>query len=493
MGGIYKRVLGRWISQQQDKCNKSTLGSEKQQVWENFIKEYPELVTKYDKWYHTLQQVKDWIKENKRTPSQVGKESLEKQLGNWISHQTTNYKKRTGAMKDPKKRRAWENYVEEYSDYILDPDKQWYDMLHKLQNFIDENKKRPSTHSKDLAKKSLGIWTCNQTIKYKADVMENEMRQNWKEFIEKYSEIMMNFDEKWSYMLQKLKKFIDENNKRPTKHDENSLGNWTNDQIKNYKKCTGVLKKPEKRKRWAEFVTSYPHLFDTSYLDTPKPKIKTKKSITTIQPNPKSNSNTKSKLKPNNSELSELHKQYKTLHSQNLHTLFQDTPELWHDYHNISEKNEEQFLEQEEIPYNRIIRYLENMKITRKKYVADLGCGKARVAENFQNDHRFRFYNFDHYAYEEIIKSCDISDVPLEDHTVNIAILCLSMWGSNCKEYIYEAYRILEDHGVLLIIEPTKRWIAEDGSNRLEIMLKTAGFSIKPHNKDKFLFLECTK
>ena len=55
--------------------------------------------------------------------------------------------------------------------------------------------------------------------------------------------------------------------------------------------------------------------------------------------------------------ISELHKKYKTMNSTNLHELFKETPALWEEYHSISERNEEEFKEQDELPYRRIIKY----------------------------------------------------------------------------------------------------------------------------------------
>ena len=52
------------------------------------------------------------------------------------------------------------------------------------------------------------------------------------------------------------------------------------------------------------------------------------------------------------------------------------------------------------------------------------------------------------------------------------------MWGSNCKDYIKESYRILDTCGTLLISEPYKRWNELDDEG-------------KPINK--FMFIVCRK
>jgi len=80
----------------------------------------------------------------------------------------------------------------------------------------------------------------------------------------------------------------------------------------------------------------------------------------------------------------------------------------------------------------------------------------------------------------------------------------LAMWGSNCREYIMEAYRILETGGRLYIIEPTKRWSeTEEGefgkviegteAIKLKKLLEENHFSILYEKIEKFCFFECVK
>ena len=160
-------------------------------------------------------------------------------------------------------------------------------------------------------------------------------------------------------------------------------------------------------------------------------------------------------------EISILHQKYKTLKSENLHKMFDEQPELWKTYHEISEENERSFPE-DEIPRNRIINELKKIQTKRTKNVIDMGCGKAQISEYFKDDTRFNFTNYDHIANNDTIISCDISSLPIENNSVEIVILSLEMWGSNCREYIEEANRVLESGGKLYIIEPTKRWSVQD-------------------------------
>ena len=67
------------------------------------------------------------------------------------------------------------------------------------------------------------------------------------------------------------------------------------------------------------------------------------------------------------------------------------------------------------------------------------------------------------------------------------------MWGSNCKKYIEEAYRVLESSGVLYISEPTKRWTDVEYSDKLKKLIKDNGFMIAKEDIDKFTTLVCYK
>jgi len=197
------------------------------------------------------------------------------------------------------------------------------------------------------------------------------------------------------------------------------------------------------------------------------------------------------------SELSTLHQKYKTMNSNNLNDYFKENPEKWRDYHKISKKNEKSFPE-EEIPRNKMIRHLENLPGRRLKIVADLGCGECEIAKHFMHNDRFEFHCFDHVASCELVTERDIKDTGLEYYSIDIVIMSLAMWGSNCKEFLKEAYRILETGGTLLIAESYGRWNKELDENdnpidRLVNMIEANNFKIMKKEEKKFMFIECIK
>ena len=130
--------------------------------------------------------------------------------------------------------------------------------------------------------------------------------------------------------------------------------------------------------------------------------------------------------------------------------------------------------------------------------MGNLGCGFAEINQHFKDNSRFVFHNFDHHSDNELVTEKDIKNTELEDYSVDVAILSLAMWGSNCKEYLKEAYRILDTGGTLLIAEAYKRWNKELDEedkpiNRLVKLLEENNFTIIENIEQKFMFIECRK
>jgi SAM-dependent methyltransferase len=139
---------------------------------------------------------------------------------------------------------------------------------------------------------------------------------------------------------------------------------------------------------------------------------------------------------------------------------FKKNPELWKEYHATRKANFAN-TDPDSIPSNMVIRDLEKIKTKRTKIVVDMGCGEAPIAKHFDGDSRFTFRNFDHQSGgDSMIEEVDISQLPLEDNSVEIAIISLALWGTreNKVKYITEAYRVLETGGKLYIVDSTKKW-----------------------------------
>ena len=131
-----------------------------------------------------------------------------------------------------------------------------------------------------------------------------------------------------------------------------------------------------------------------------------------------------------------------------------------------------------------------------------MGCGSGKISDHYKNDGRFEFLNYDHISANENVERCDISTLPLDNDSVEICILSLAMWGSNCHNYVREAHRVLESNGQLYIIEATKRWSDKDDNDnmiqgqeggKLRRLLEDSGFSVERSTIAKFCLFVCNK
>ena len=507
-----EKTLGQWLSQQNNnyKNKKRSMNDElRYNLWTEFLEDYKKyLISKDEKWDHKFDELKEFINKNNKKPTSDSKQKNEKTLGQWLSQQMNYYKNKDWRIKNEERYDLWTNFLEDYKELFISKDEKWMEDFDKLKEFININKKLPRQKSDNEDEKKIGNWYTSQQKNYnkKTEGIKNSERYDlWSKFLEDYNKYIISFDKRWLKILDELKDFINKNKKKPSQQSKNNneknYGLWLKREFKKYK--DNKLEDKIRYDLFTEFLEEYKQYFDNTTDDntveeeTPKPK----KSMKLKEPTTKESKETpEQRQKRTKSELSVLHQRYKTLTSQNLQKEFQETPELWHRYHAISEENENSF-PKESIPRNRIIQDMNERQGKRTQIVVDMGCGKAQIADHFANDKRFTFINYDHVSSNENILVQDISQTPLEDHSVEICILCLAMWGSNCHDYVREAYRILESGGKLYMVEATKRWTSEatksdesgPPAEKLVSLLEKSGFKIVKSSVEKFCLFICTK
>ena len=93
--------------------------------------------------------------------------------------------------------------------------------------------------------------------------------------------------------------------------------------------------------------------------------------------------------------------------------------------------------------------------------IGDFGCGEARLAATLRSDKslkaQHRIHSFDLVAANSLITACDIAKVPLNASSLDIAVFCLSLMGTNFEDLLLEARRTLKIGGRLLIAEVQSR------------------------------------
>lgn len=103
-------------------------------------------------------------------------------------------------------------------------------------------------------------------------------------------------------------------------------------------------------------------------------------------------------------------------------------------------------------PVDQIISYIQ--KKLPSLVVADFGCGDCKIARSVKN----KVHSFDLAAAGELVTVCDMANVPLRDGSVDIAVFCLSLMGTNLGDFLAEANRVLKMGGVLKIAEVASRF-----------------------------------
>ena len=168
--------------------------------------------------------------------------------------------------------------------------------------------------------------------------------------------------------------------------------------------------------------------------------------------------------------------------------LFQDSPEMFDEYH-------AGFRQQVEVwPENPVDGYVEAVRRrggVRDRYgdkrhgkgrpqegsgpggvaplprtgkvctIADLGCGDARLATVLApeaNKLNVKVLSYDLQSPSPLVTRADIANLPLDSDSVNVAVFCLALMGTNWLDFIEEAHRILHWKGELWVAEIKSRF-----------------------------------
>ncbi|KAL0866664.1 hypothetical protein Bca101_045782 [Brassica carinata] len=168
---------------------------------------------------------------------------------------------------------------------------------------------------------------------------------------------------------------------------------------------------------------------------------------------------------------------------------FNEDPSLFDMYHT---GYQQQMSNWPELPVNSIINWLSSRSSS--FVVADFGCGDARIAKSVKN----KVFSFDLVSKEPSVIACDMSNTPLESSSVDVAVFCLSLMGTNYSSYIKEAHRVLRPSGWLLIAEVKSRFDPNNGGADPKDFVKAVsdlGFSssLKDFSNKMFILLHFKK
>jgi hypothetical protein len=184
-------------------------------------------------------------------------------------------------------------------------------------------------------------------------------------------------------------------------------------------------------------------------------------------------------------EFSRLNNTWGNSYTRTNHERLQADRSQWEEYHSLYRDARESWLV---VPAYEIADRI-NVH-TRGKAIADLGCGEKLLSEKLDAHHVVS--SFDHVAFDDTVTACDITDLPVEDGSFDIAVMSLAIMGRNKEDYFAEASRILDADGVLYVAETGS--LLEDPFECEELLGK---FGLEVRDREflggKFWFVKATK
>ncbi|XP_050544094.1 uncharacterized protein LOC126907094 isoform X1 [Daktulosphaira vitifoliae] len=185
-----------------------------------------------------------------------------------------------------------------------------------------------------------------------------------------------------------------------------------------------------------------------------------------------------------------LNEQFYSSTSQDALTYFKKEPDAFKAYHNG-------YMQQVKLwpvkPLDIIIKKLAPMlkKSSEENpiIVVDFGCGNAKLAQTFSKN---KIHSFDLVAVNNYVTAGDMAHTNLTNASVDVAVFCLSLMGTNLQSFIKEANRVLKIGGIMKIAEVESRF---DNINTFVLQLTKYGFeSIKIDNSNEmFIFMDFKK
>jgi ribosomal RNA-processing protein 8 len=180
---------------------------------------------------------------------------------------------------------------------------------------------------------------------------------------------------------------------------------------------------------------------------------------------------------------------------------FSSNPDLYNQYH---EGFRHQVMDWPVNPVHVIVKWIvSNFQSQSSCVVADFGCGDAELAKRLLKvKHKgkcpFKVHSFDLVASCDLVTACDMASVPIKDESVDVAVFCLSLMGTNLADFIREAHRVLKATGVLKIAEVRSRFESTSKRDELDDFLEVLdrlGFECRKNDRTNkmFVLLECKK
>ncbi|CAE7540266.1 rrp8 [Symbiodinium natans] len=162
-----------------------------------------------------------------------------------------------------------------------------------------------------------------------------------------------------------------------------------------------------------------------------------------------------------------------TMTGQEALSMFSDDPSLAEAYH---EGFRAQAAKWPRNPLDGVISWL-RQEVPKDAVIGDFGCGDARLALELSQR---KVHSFDLVQINERVTACNLAHVPLPDASLDVAVFCLALMGTDWIKFVEEAHRCLKPGGLCHIVEVESRFADVQAVVRT---IESAGFQrlvVKP-------------
>lgn len=182
--------------------------------------------------------------------------------------------------------------------------------------------------------------------------------------------------------------------------------------------------------------------------------------------------------------------------SKTTHTRYVNHPDEFKEYHRQREILKESWIED---PVDRVGDII-NSWSNRYTRIIDMGCGMNKLKTVVNGNKTVQGVDHVNISPDVTVVEADMSNLNgiVDDNSKDVAVFCLSLWGVNYKDYFSEAYRILDNDGRMIIVEPSSKFGTDKHFSTINEFVDDVekfGFErtgkVETHNN--FVYLKFTK
>lgn len=273
------RIRG-WIVRQQTHYKTKTSFMSIPKYYDEFTSfqnEFIDLLKSSDEiWVINRNNLRSFILTKKRLPKNNKNNLYEKKLWQWMKDRINEEK--FNKFNNKSKEISWKELTNECTKYFTSNKKEWINNYNKFAKFIVIEKRLPK-ETINKYEKSLKNWyyTQEKSLKFNLHIMKNdpEIKQMYIDLKNKYSNIMISFEELWKLRLKAINEFIKNNKnnlpkqirgiKTEKQFEENAAALWLKRQEKGYQMNNlHFARYPELKIIWEQFRTENLDYFKSS-------------------------------------------------------------------------------------------------------------------------------------------------------------------------------------------------------------------------------------